>query len=76
VHYGTHQPRAEGARLPRRSTWASRQASLIRANRFDELDLAHIADELDDLAGNLSAGSKTSSRCCLTTVPTQFGKAA
>lgn len=33
--------------------WASRQASLIRANRIDELDLAHIADELDDLAGEL-----------------------
>ena len=33
--------------------WASRQASLIRANRIDELDLAHIAEELDDLGSEL-----------------------
>lgn len=33
--------------------WASRQAALIRANRIDELDLAHIADELDDVGSEL-----------------------
>jgi len=33
--------------------WASRQASLIRANRIDELDLAHIAEELDDVGSEL-----------------------
>lgn len=33
--------------------WASRQAALIRANRIDELDLAHIAEELDDVGSEL-----------------------
>ena len=29
--------------------WAHEQASLIRAGRFDQLDLEHIADEIDDV---------------------------
>lgn len=29
--------------------WANEQASLIRAGRFDELDLAHIAEEIEDV---------------------------
>ena len=29
--------------------WASEQARLIRAGRFDLLDLAHIADEIEDV---------------------------
>ena len=29
--------------------WASEQASLIRAGRFDQLDLAHIAEEIEDV---------------------------
>src|ERR1700720_4707974 len=33
--------------------WASRQAALIRANRTDELDFAHIAEELDDVGSEL-----------------------
>ena len=27
--------------------WANEQASLIRAGRFDQLDLTHIAEEID-----------------------------
>lgn len=33
--------------------WASRQAALIRANRIDELDLAHVAEELDGVGSEL-----------------------
>lgn len=29
--------------------WASEQARLIRAGHFDQLDLAHIAEEIDDV---------------------------
>jgi hypothetical protein len=29
--------------------WANEQASLIRAGRFDRLDLEHIADEIEDV---------------------------
>jgi hypothetical protein len=29
--------------------WASEQASLIRAGRFDQLDLVHIAEEIEDV---------------------------
>jgi hypothetical protein len=29
--------------------WASEQASLIRAGRFDQLDLAHIAEKIEDV---------------------------
>ena len=29
--------------------WAREQASLIRAGRFDQLDLAHIAEEIEDV---------------------------
>lgn len=29
--------------------WANEQASLIRAGRFDELDLAHLAEEIEDV---------------------------
>lgn len=29
--------------------WANEQASLIRAGRFDKLDLAHIAEEIEDV---------------------------
>ncbi|WP_295879060.1 DUF29 domain-containing protein [uncultured Thiohalocapsa sp.] len=30
--------------------WAHRQAALLRAGRFDELDIEHIADEIEDVA--------------------------
>lgn len=29
--------------------WANEQAALIRAGRFDQLDLAHIAEEIEDV---------------------------
>jgi hypothetical protein len=29
--------------------WANRQAALLRAGRFDELDIEHIADEIEDV---------------------------
>ncbi|MBE7212808.1 MAG: DUF29 domain-containing protein [Gluconacetobacter diazotrophicus] len=29
--------------------WADEQAALIRARRFDELDLEHLADEIEDV---------------------------
>lgn len=29
--------------------WATEQASLIRAGRFDQLDLSHIAEEIEDV---------------------------
>ena len=29
--------------------WANEQAALIRAGRFDKLDLAHIAEEIEDV---------------------------
>lgn len=34
-------------------SWASRQASLIRAGRLEELDLDHIAEELDDVGSEI-----------------------
>jgi hypothetical protein len=33
--------------------WTTRQATLIRAGRVDELDLDHIAEELDDLGSEI-----------------------
>jgi hypothetical protein len=33
--------------------WAREQAALLRAGRFDELDLEHLIDEVDDLGGAL-----------------------
>jgi len=33
--------------------WANQQATLIRAGRVDELDLDHIAEELDDLGSEI-----------------------
>ena len=33
--------------------WAREQATLLRAGRFDELDLAHLTEEVDDLGGSL-----------------------
>jgi hypothetical protein len=30
--------------------WAERQAALLRLERFDELDLAHLVEEVEDLA--------------------------
>ncbi len=31
--------------------WARRQAELLRAGRYDELDLEHLIEEVEDLGG-------------------------
>ena len=33
--------------------WAREQATLLRAGRFDELDLEHLSEEVEDLGGSL-----------------------
>jgi len=33
--------------------WAREQATLLRAGRFDELDLGHLTEEVDDLGDSL-----------------------
>ena len=33
--------------------WAHDQAALLRAGRFDALDLEHLIEEVEDLAGSL-----------------------
>jgi hypothetical protein len=33
--------------------WAREQASLLRAGRFEELDLGHLTEEVDDLGCSL-----------------------
>jgi hypothetical protein len=33
--------------------WAREQASLLRAGRYDELDLKHLTEEVEDLGGSL-----------------------
>jgi Domain of unknown function DUF29 len=33
--------------------WAREQATLLRAGRFEELDLAHLSEEVDDLGESL-----------------------
>ena len=33
--------------------WAREQATLLRAGRFDELDLEHLTEEVEDLGGSL-----------------------
>ena len=33
--------------------WAREQATLLRAGRYDELDLEHLSEEIEDLGGSL-----------------------
>jgi hypothetical protein len=33
--------------------WAGEQATLLRAGRYDDLDLAHLIEEVEDLGGSL-----------------------
>src|SRR5262245_20500459 len=33
--------------------WAREQATLLRAGRYDELDLEHLTEEVEDLVGSL-----------------------
>jgi Domain of unknown function DUF29 len=35
--------------------WVGRQADLLRKGRFDDLDLAHLIEEVEDLGANLKA---------------------
>jgi hypothetical protein len=34
--------------------WSQKQAELLRDHRFDELDLANLIEEVEDLAGSLT----------------------
>jgi Domain of unknown function DUF29 len=50
--------------------WAHDQAALLRAGRFDALDLEHLIEEVEDLAGSL----KSAVRSRATTVMTHLLK--
>ena len=39
--------------------WAERQAGLLRARRFDELDLENLVEEVEDLAGALKRSARS-----------------
>ena len=39
--------------------WAGRQAELLRARRFDELDLDNLVEEVEDLAGALTRSARS-----------------
>ncbi len=39
--------------------WAYDQAGLLRAGRFDALDLEHLIEEVEDLAGSLKSGVRS-----------------
>jgi Domain of unknown function DUF29 len=39
--------------------WAQNQAALLRAGRFDALDLEHLIDEVEDLAGSLKSAVRS-----------------
>jgi Domain of unknown function DUF29 len=62
VAIGSGQESVMATRVRTRSTdlyeqdfyaWAREQATLLRAGRFDELDLEHLTDEVEDLGGSL-----------------------
>ena len=42
--------------------WAGRQAALLRARRFEDLDLANLIEEIDDLAGARWSAVQNSAR--------------
>jgi hypothetical protein len=42
--------------------WAGSQAQLLRERRFDELDLEHLIDEVDDLGGALKRSVRSRAR--------------
>jgi Domain of unknown function DUF29 len=39
--------------------WANNQAALLRTGRFEELDLEHLIEELEDLAGSLKSAVRS-----------------
>jgi hypothetical protein len=39
--------------------WAHEQAALLRAGRFDALDLEHLIEEVEDLAGSLKSAVRS-----------------
>jgi Domain of unknown function DUF29 len=39
--------------------WAQDQATLLRAGRFDALDLEHLIEEIEDLAGSLKSAVRS-----------------
>jgi hypothetical protein len=39
--------------------WAHDQAALLRAGRFDALDLEHLIEEVEDLAGSLKSAARS-----------------
>jgi Domain of unknown function DUF29 len=39
--------------------WAQDQAALLRAGRFDALDLEHLIEEVEDLAGSLKSAVRS-----------------
>jgi hypothetical protein len=39
--------------------WAHDQAALLRAGRFDALDLEHLIEEVEDLAGSLKSAVRS-----------------
>ena len=45
--------------------WASEQARLIRAGQFDQLDLAHIAEEIEDMGKGEQRELAAGWLCCL-----------
>lgn len=42
--------------------WSQRQAELLRARRFDELDLAHLIEEVEDLGGSQKRSVRSHAR--------------
>jgi Domain of unknown function DUF29 len=42
--------------------WAERQAALLRAGRFDELDLDNVIEEIEDLGGALKRSALNNAR--------------
>ena len=42
--------------------WAERQAALLRAGRFDELDLDNVIEEVEDLGGALKRSALNNAR--------------
>lgn len=42
--------------------WAERQAELLRARRFDDLDLEHLIEEVEDLGASLKSSVLNNSR--------------
>src|ERR687898_2734191 len=42
--------------------WAREQATLVRAGRYDELDLAHLTEEVEDLGESLYRSVRSSVR--------------